>query len=167
MSEFKRINYKSDFDFILDVKLPDDLNIEQQPLIEYNVEGTLYTRGPSTYTFSKKGTVYNNCYNDKGKLHIIVSNHSLPAGVLEVELKISIPDNRYPTQLKNIVVKIPLETELVNGYSSEIESHEVIILAPYVKGDKGPKGDPLKWETMSERSKQELINAVIQAINGN
>lgn len=161
----KRINHKSDFDFILAVK---SYNASGE-LIDvgfptYDFKGYLYTRGLRKYEFSNKGGELVNCFNDDNRIHIVINAHNLPVGVLKVDFYVEIPNSIYPDGSKLTVSDCPTSIELVDGCSDEITELEATLIAPYIKGEKGDKGDTLTWEAMTEAQRQEVIESAVEAI---
>lgn len=161
----KRINHKSDFDFILAVK---SYNASGE-LIDvgfptYDFYGYIYTRGLRKIEFSHKGGELVNCFNDDNRIHIVINAHNLPAGVLRVDFYAEIPNSIYPDGSKLTVSDCPTSIELVSGCADDITELEAEAIAPYIKGDKGDKGDSLTWETMTESQRQEVINSAVEDI---
>lgn len=158
----KKINYKSDFDFILTVKASDTSgDLVDMGFPDYDFKGNIYTRGIRKFEFGKNGDTLTNCFNDNGRLHIVANDHKLFSGVLRVDFYAEIPNNIYPDGSKLTVSDCPTNIELVEGCGDEISELEAELVAPYIKGD---KGDALTWNDMTDDQKQEVINSAVNGI---
>lgn len=159
----KRINYKSDFDFVLKLKSckGENKEVEEVPFPDCDWEAVFYTSSkPNSYTASCKGGKYVNCFKDKEGIHFVFNNHRMGIGTLKWEPHFEIPNDIYPDKIKDIFSMQQLDIELVSGQGDCPTSAEVEVLLPYIKGDpftyedftpeqleslrgpKGPKGDP-------------------------
>ncbi len=108
-----RINYKSDFDFLLELR-----DAENRPVVWPGCDWVARFRTSSaanTYTASCIGGKTVNCYNDNGKIHVVCDAHRLSPGRLQVELHCDLPDAIYPDGHRHEVTPLPLDIELVNG----------------------------------------------------
>lgn len=135
----KRINYKSDFDFLL--KLTDSQgNAVGWP--ECDWEARIYTSSRlNAYSVWRRGDELHNCYNDGGEIHVVMDNHRLTPGVLSVELHAKLPNDIYTDGVRDVYAPESLDIELVTGRGDECGTAEAEITAPYIKGEKGDKGD--------------------------
>lgn len=136
----RRINYKSDFDFILKLKDGEgnDIGIPQ-----YNWTAKFYTTTMlNAYVASNVDGTLTNCFDDEGQLHIVVNNHRLGTGVLKVEFNSEIPNDIYPDDSELIVVPVPLDIELTRAAAPAPEAFEVELMIPYITVDKGGQIDP-------------------------
>lgn len=191
-TENKRINYKSDFDFILSVRAANAQGeVVDVGFPTYDFIGTLYTRGLRKFSFSQKDGVQTNCFNDNGKLHVVANAHNLYSGILRIDFQADIPNTIYPDGLKLTVTDCPIGIELVNGCSDEISDVEAAIIAPYIKGEKGDKGDKgdkgeqgvqgiqgiqgiqgekgdkgdaLTWDSMTDEQQKAVVNMAVEEI---
>lgn len=110
----KKINYKSDFDFVLDLRDCNDEPILWPAYGDWNV--TLWS-GVRTNTYRvgvADGEPYG-CYEDNERIHVVMDGHSLGAGVLRGELTINEPSERYPDGVKRHVYDFTTDIELVAG----------------------------------------------------
>lgn len=131
----KKINYKSDFDFILRLR---DCGGNDVGWPEYDWTARFYTsQKVNAFVAKREGGECVNCYNDDGRIHIVADGHKLGAGVLNVEFTAEIPNGVYPDDAERIVVPLPLDIELIRAAAPCPESFEVEVLLPYIKGDKG------------------------------
>lgn len=154
------INYKSDFDFILKFKgseckcqhkengdpefpsydfigeiwpekikeLQDDFGYDWERISQYGLK-----KGMKPYVFSQKEACLTNCINDKGRIHVVVDNHELPAGKLILVLTSYIPNPLYPDGSKKITDEYPLNIELVEGRGDTCVSDiDVEVSLPFV-----------------------------------
>lgn len=153
-----KINYKSDFDFILQLK---DCagNLIGWP--DYDWTAKFYTsQKVNAFVASCKGGECVNCYNDNGQIHIVANDHKLSAGVLNVEFTAEIPSGVYPDDSERIVVPLPLDIELIRAAAPCPESFEVEVLLPYIKGD---KGDPFTFEDFTPEQIEVLQHPALEA----
>lgn len=188
----KKINYKSDFDFILTIKASDASgNLVDVGFPDYDFKGYLYTKGMRKFEFGKEGDALTNCFDDDGRLHIVANDHKLFSGVLCVDFYAEIPNEIYPDGTKLTVSDCPTSIELVEGCGDDLSEIEVKLIAPYIKGekgdkgergekgeqgikgergeqglkgDKGEKGDALTWNDMTSAQKEEVINSAVADI---
>ena len=136
MEETKKINYKSDFDFIVEVKATgteDDKVAIDFPQYDWEI---ILTAGDCsynsrTYIVSYHKGVATNCYNDNGKIHIICDNHKLPVGQLQMEFRSFLPNSNYPDGTQKVVATYELDIELTTE-NTGITSAEVQIVLPFL-----------------------------------
>lgn len=151
----KRINYKSDFDFILhlkDCKDPD----KAVPFPECGFDVLFWASNKAkTYTASYKDGVYTNCFpTDDGGMHFVFDNHRLGVGTLKWEPHFEHPNDIYPDNIQDLFSKEPLDIELVDGPGDCPTTAEIEIIAPFIKGD---KGDKLTYSDLTDADKADLI----------
>lgn len=132
----KKINFKSDFDFIAEVKaIGADDNKVAIDFPQYDWEIILTTddccNNSRTYVVSHRKGVATNCYNDNGKIHIICDNHKLSAGQLHMELRSFLPNSNYPDGTQKVVATYDLDIELTTE-NTGITSAEVQIVLPFL-----------------------------------
>lgn len=164
--KIRKINYKSDFDFILDIKVCTGLdaegNSEYAPLgfPDYDFEGVIHcgARTPS-YRFGKKGNLTVNCFNDDGRIHVVCDNHGLPPGRLSVEFRSNIHNDIYSNGRKLLVSPFHIDIELVPGPGDCPSIPEIAMVLPFVRGE------PMDWSRMTEEERRELTHNVTEAIN--
>lgn len=133
-------NVHSDFDFILKLK---SKNGKEIGFPSYDFEGRIYCRDPHHlnpfdrghhYSFSRRGETMKNCFDDKGRLHIVMNNHRLPPGRLHLDLVSFLPNPIYKDGVKKVEDKLILGIELVDGPGDHdffIEDEEVILSYVY------------------------------------
>ena len=148
--DIRRINYKSDFDFILKLKArcgkndpeADGDGYREVPFPDYDFVVKLYTANKANaYTASCIGGKCTNCFNDNGRIHIVVNSPRMGLGQLNAELLTMHPTSIYPDGTQDIYDPQPLGIELVSGAGDCPTTAEVELLLPYIKGEKGDKGD--------------------------
>ena len=155
------INYQSDFDFILTLK---DCSGKDIGFPEYDWVARLYTiNREQAYIASSIGGVLTNCYDDEGKIHIVLDNHGLASGSLRVEIGQYIPNEKFPDQSELIVTPQGTDIELIRGAAPCPCKAEVELILPTIKGDKGDKGDPLTYEDLTEEQIAELQKPATEA----
>lgn len=147
----KKINYQSDFDFILNLT---DCSGKEIGIPDYDWVARFYTTNQAAaFVASYKDGVYTNCFDDNGKLHIVCDNHGLPSGILRCEFTAELPNDIYPDGSERIVMPKPLDIELVRSAASCPNDMEVELILPYIKGD---KGDPFTYEDFTPEQLEAL-----------
>lgn len=126
----KKLNYKSDFDFILTLY---GENGESIGFPTYDWEAYIYTAGSKAYKYkaSCRGGECVNCFNDNGKIHIVANNHGLSVGVLRVDFISYLPNSLYPDGTERVVQPIDTNIELVQGAGDGAEGGEAEAIIPY------------------------------------
>ena len=133
----KKINYKSDFDFIakLTATNANGESVEVGfPDYDFEVIITSGCNGYSTRSFvaSSIGGITKNCFNDNGQLHIVCDNHKLNVGELFGEFKAYLPNDIYPDGTQLNVEPQSLGIELVVGASDTPTTAEIEFVLPYI-----------------------------------
>lgn len=151
----KRINYKSDFDFILHLKDCKDPE-KAVPFPECSFDVLFWASNKAkAYTASYKDGVYTNCFpTDDGGMHFVFHNHRLGVGTLKWEPHFEHPNDIYPDNIQDLFSKEPLDIELVDGPGDCPTTAEIEIVAPFIKGD---KGDKLTYSDLTDADKADLI----------
>ncbi len=141
----RRINYKSDFDFLMKLK---DASGKEVPFPDCDWDALFWTSSkPNAYRASCIGGVCVNCRKEADGIRFIFDNHKMGMGALRWEPHFEIPDALYPDNIRDTYSLAPLEIELVSGAGDEPTEAEVEYILPFIKGDKGdagpqgPKGD--------------------------
>lgn len=128
-------NFKSDFDFLLKLK---DKKGNQIGFPDYDFVGRIFSchdrhnpfERERVYEFSRRGDRLKNCFNDDGRLHIIMCNHHLGPGRLHLDLDSFLPNPMYEEGVKKVQDKLCLSIELVDGPGDHdffIEDEEVTL----------------------------------------
>lgn len=144
----RKVNYKSDFDFILRLKDPRD-ETKTVPWPECDWDAEFWTSSkPNAYKTSCKDGVCVNCFREAdGSIHFVFDNHRMGKGILKWEPHFRFPNDIYPDGFQDQFRKAQLGIELVDGDGDEPTEAEIEYILPYIKGDKGdtgpqgPKGD--------------------------
>lgn len=154
----KRINYKSDFDFILHLKdCKDPEKAVSFPECDFDVLFFASNKAKA-YRASYKDGVYTNCFRtDDGGMHFVFDNHRLGVGTLKWEPHFEHPNDIYPDNIQDLFSKEQLDIELVDGPGDCPTTAEVEIIAPFIKGD---KGDKLTYSDLTEADKADLISPI-------
>lgn len=167
----RRINYKSDFDFILHLYscLVDaegkEVKGSRKELgwPDYDWTAKFWTASKANaYTASCIGGECVNCREDNGMIRIVVNDHHMGPGQLKVEFRAELPDGLYPDGYQRNVVPEPLCIELVVGKGDLPTEIEAELLLPCIKGD---KGDKLTYADLTEEDKADLIAPIKQDID--
>lgn len=107
----KKVNYKSDFDFIFKLT---DCRGENIGWPSYDWTLKLWTSMKvNAYTVACKNNNCFNCQREGESIRVIVDEHGLTAGVLQGELTVLLADKLYPDNNKRIVVPVTSDIELV------------------------------------------------------
>ena len=128
----QRINYRSDFDFILHLR---DCRGQELPFPTYDFMVKLVTDGGGSFIASQVKGVKTNCYDDEGKLHIVCNAHKLPPGNLRVSFEGDIPDDIFPDGKRFNVTTDHLPIALVIGKADVCCSVDAQLVLPTLKGD--------------------------------
>lgn len=150
-----KINYKSDFDFILRLKdgAGHDLGFP-----DYGWEAMFWTSSKaSPFKASCFGGVCKNCYDDEGQIHIVADNHNLGIGTLKVEFRAELPREIYPDDYQRNVMPEPLGIELIREKGELPSEIEAELLLPYIKGE------PFTYEDFTPEQIAELQRPATQA----
>lgn len=154
-------NYKSDFNFILRLYsvLTDSSGKEKErtelPWPDYDWSAKFWTSSKANaYYASCIGGVCTNCRNTDGKIQIVVDNHNMGLGILQVEFRAELPREIYPDGSERNVVPGVLDIELVRGAGDFPSDFEAQLQMPYIK---------LKYEDLTEEEKAEFQRPVTDA----
>lgn len=151
----EKINYKSDFDFILHLK---DCAGNDVGWPTYDWTARFWTtQKVNAFVVSCIGGEAVNCYNDGGRIHVVANNHRLSPGTLQVEFTAEIPNGDYPDSAERIVVPVPLEIELIREAAPCPESFEVEVLLPYIKGE------PFTYDDFTPEQIEDLMRPATEA----
>ena len=125
----RKINYKSDFDFILRLK---DCNRKDVswPSFDWDARFWTSTRA-NAVSASCKGGQLSNCFNDNGLIHIVLDNHHLSKGKLEMEFHAELPNGIYPDGVEDVFAPQPLDIMLVDGQGDCFTEAEVEYILPF------------------------------------
>lgn len=108
-----KINYKSDFDFILTLR---DAQGNDIGFPKFNWEARFWTFSPMcAMTASCHDGECVNCFNDNGKIHIVFNAPTLGCGQLRVEVATHRENDIYPDGERTLYTPDVLDIELVNG----------------------------------------------------
>ena len=137
-----KINYKSDFDFIL--KLKDCADPKKTvPFPEGDFDARFWTSNKANaYIASCRDGVYTNCFRtEDGGMHFVFDDHRMGKGTLHWEPHFELPNDIYPDNTQDLFRKAALDIELVDGDGDCPTTAELEAMLPYIKGPKGDKGD--------------------------
>ncbi len=125
-----KINYRSDFDFILHLRTA---NGQEAGWPDYDWRARIYTsQKVNAVIVSNIGGELTNCFNDNGSIHAVINNHRLTPGVLHIEFEALIPNGLYPDGDEKVVVPEDLDIELVRQASDCPTDIEITLILPYV-----------------------------------
>lgn len=156
-----RINYKSDFDFVMKFK---DCEGKETAFPDCDWDAVFWTSNKAnTYTASCHGGVYVNCFReDDGRIHFVFNNHALGAGIVKWEPHFILPDTMFPDEVRDTYAPESLDIELVSGKGDCPTTAEIELVAPFIKGD---KGDKLTYADLTEQDKADLIAPIKEDID--
>lgn len=160
-----KINYKSDFDFILGIVGSDGVDVG---FPEFDFVARLYTGNRlNGVVVSCVGGKCVNCFNDDSKIHVVINKPNIGVGQLHVELHTSVPDYIFEDGMRDTYFPMPLDIELVSGMgdaptTAEIES--TVNALAYLKGNKGDTGDKGDKGDKGDRGEQGIQG--IQGVQG-
>lgn len=118
-----KINYKSDFTFILVIRDCDGNDIGFPPM---DFDAQIWTNSKiNAYYFGRRNGELINCKNEDDKIRVIVNDHQMRCGELQVEVTLHLPDSEFPDQERRIVTPDKLDITLVNLTDSTCYPSEV------------------------------------------
>lgn len=140
-----KINYKSDFDFILTLR---DAQGNDIGFPNFNWEARFWTFSPiCAMTASCHDGECVNCFNDNGKIHIVFNAPTLGCGKLRVELVTHRENDIYPDGERTLYTPDVLDIELVSGKGDTEVTAEAGIVVPTADGTKIlPRIEVKVWE---------------------
>lgn len=108
-----KINYKSDFDFILTLQ---DAQGNDIGFPDFDWEARFWTFSPmQSVTASCRGGECVNCFNDGGRIHVVINAPALGCGRLRAEVVTHRENSIYPDGERTVYAPEVLDIELVNG----------------------------------------------------
>lgn len=123
-----KINYKSDFDFILTLR---DAQGNDIGFPNFDWEARFWTFSlMHTMTASCRGGECINCFNDNNKIHIVVNAPALGCGRLQVEMVTHHENDIYPDGERTVYTPDALDIELVNGKGDTETTAKVEVVLP-------------------------------------
>ncbi len=129
-----KINYKSDFDFILTLR---DAQGNDIGFPDFDWEARFWTFSPVlSMTASSRGGECINCFNDNGKIHIVINAPTLGCGKLRVEVVTHTANDIYPDGERTVYTPDVLDIELVSGRGDTEMTAEAGIVVPTAAGVK-------------------------------
>lgn len=147
-----KINNHSDFK-IKEVTKNEDFNVR------FRFEFFVYES--KKYVVSWDGKEYVNCKRlDDGSLEIIFNNPKFGLGQLKVRREYYISDEDFTDGIWNAVTVEKTGIYITDGETDDIDV-ENIIVPPYIKGE---PGKDMKWSTMTQDEKNEVISDISESI---
>lgn len=159
-----KINYKSDFDFVLK---PKDCTGKETPFPDCDWDAVFWTSSKANaYTASRENGAYTNCFpTEDGGMHFVFDNHRMGIGALKWEPHFELPNDIYPDGIQDRISKEPLDIELVDGDGDCPTTAEIDVMLPFIKGDKGDKGEPFTYADFTPGQIAELQKPATDAAN--
>ena len=148
-----KVNYKSDF------KINEK---SERVALEVPFVFSYYVFQQKKYVVSFDGHEYVNCERkEDGSLDVIFNQPDLGIGMLMVERKYFIDDKAFADGVFDVVTTEKAGVYLTAGASFE-NYIERMVVPPYLKGD---KGDAMRWETMTDKEREEMVHGIAEAID--
>lgn len=141
-----KINFRSDFDFILQL-FDHDGRIIGWPPFDFRVRLWTDTRCRAYEAGVKDGVPFN-CYEDDGRIHIVCDNHGLHVGRLHIDFTSLVPDDKYPDANKSVLTHIDTDILLTVADSELPAAGEIEITIP--------------WHMMHDT---DVYNSVLEKVN--
>ena len=124
-----KINYKSDFDFILTRR---DAQGQDIGFPDFDWEARFWTFSPMhAVTASCRGGKCEGCFNDGGKIHVVVNAPVLGCGRLHAEVVTHHASDIYPDGERTVYTPDALDIELVPGRGDARMSANATLRLPY------------------------------------
>lgn len=121
-----------------------------------------YVFDSKKYVVSFDGHNYVNCERkEDGSLDVIFNQPEFGIGHLKVERKYAVDDKAFADGVFDVVTVDKTDVFITSGQTFETYV-KTLVVPPYLKGD---KGDPMTWETMTEKERGELVKDVAEAID--
>ena len=148
-----KINYKSDF----------KINESSETVaMEVPFVFSYYVFDNKKYVVSFDGHSYVNCERkEDGSLDVIFNQPNFGIGRLKVERKYAVDDKAFADGVFDVVTVDKTDVFITSGQTFETYV-KTLVVPPYIKGD---KGDPMTWETMTEKERGELVKDIAEAID--
>ena len=151
----KKINYKSDFDFIMRLRdCKDPEKTVEWP--EGDFEAVFWAGSKSnSYRAGRRGGVCENCFpTEDGGMHFVFDKHRLGVGTLKWEPHFELANVIYPDGKEDVYSKEPLGIELVDGPGDCPTTAEVEALVPFIR---------FKYEDLTDEEKAEISKPATDA----
>lgn len=149
----RRENFMSDFDFILPLT---DCQGNDLGWPDFDWEVGLWTTSQADMrrVGCRDGVPYG-CFDDNGRVHVVLKDHGLRAGVLQARATAYLPNAIYPDGTQKRVRPSELSINLVRGAGDCPTATEVELMLPFIKGD---KGDKMTYADLTDADKADLTN---------
>lgn len=128
--EPRRVNYESDFDFMLWFVREGADGEPERFFPDYDFTGVLSSG--RRFVFSRKGGRYVNCRREGDGLRVVCDNHGMAPGGVWLKLVAELPDGIYPDGFRREVSNAPSGIELVRGSGDGPTEMEVALTVPFV-----------------------------------
>lgn len=136
--DYRHINHESDFDFLLPLT---DCQGNDLGWPDWDWEVRLWTTSPAdSYRVGCRGGVPYGCFNDGGRVHVVVNKHGLRPGVLRAKAVALLPNGIYPDGIQRLVRPGTISIELVRGAGDCPTATEIELMLPFIKGPQGEQG---------------------------
>lgn len=127
-----KINFKSDFDFLLRLK---DNEGNEVLFSDCDWTADIFTDSlAEPFRVSCIGGKCTNCFIDDGRIHVVCNSHNIRPGMLKAEFRTILPDALFPDGSRMVVSPMPLGIELVRGAGDAAASADIAFVPPFVRG---------------------------------
>lgn len=114
------------------------------------------------YVASFDGHKYINCTRlEDGSLDVIFNSHGLGIGRLKVVRKYHVDDSSFADGVFDVTSDDLTDVFLTSGKTFDTYVRTLVV-PPYLKGD---KGDPMTWNSMTDKERGELVEDIAEAID--
>ena len=128
----RKVNYKSDFDFVMRLK---DASGKEVPFPECDWDAEFWTSSKqNAYRASCIGGEYVNCFREAdGSIHFVFNSQRMGKGILKWEPHFRFPNGMYPDGIQDQFRKAQLGIELVDGDGDDVaDTPDVEVYMPAV-----------------------------------
>lgn len=125
----RQVNYKSDFDVLLNVK---DSAGEDIGFPDFDFLVTFRTNGQKVFEAGQVGGVKRGVSDVSGKVRIAFDNHGLMPGELKMEFRADVEDVIYPDGKKLTVINVPTNITLTTENGEENSGLNIDVNLPFV-----------------------------------
>ncbi len=126
----RRINYESDFDFMLWFVREGADGWPERFFPDYDFTGVLSCG--RRFVFSRRGERYVNCRREGDGLRVICDNHELGPGTVALKIMAELPDGIYGDGYRRVVSDEPTPIILVRGRGDEPSKIDIALTVPFI-----------------------------------
>lgn len=129
----RRINYRSDFDFVSRLFVTkSDGTLQEIGFPAHDWELFIRRTSGSPFVASSKNGVQKNCFNDGGLIHVVCQDHEFVPGRLFADFRAYLPNPLYPDGVQLVVSRHLLDIELVEDNGDDAVALEAQLQLPVI-----------------------------------